>query len=173
VDDTPANGRVAVVLIHGWTGGNPTWSNFVNTTGEDPTLAEKIKLFYFHYDSQFGHLAASEPQTVFDLLGDALHGAFESDTFDGGQVIIVAHSMGGLVARSMMKNYAFGTSTGASLASLLITLGTPHHGSPLANALDCLAELAQDTGAAVTGGFAHRFKFRSRPRSCGRNLLRP
>lgn len=43
------------------------------------------------------------------------------------QVIIVAHSMGGLVARAWMRRHG-----GAQLARL-ITLGTPHHGTALAN----------------------------------------
>ena len=39
------------------------------------------------------------------------------------QVAIVGHSMGGLVARAYLRRY------GASKVRLLITLGTPHHGS--------------------------------------------
>jgi triacylglycerol esterase/lipase EstA (alpha/beta hydrolase family) len=41
-------------------------------------------------------------------------------------VAIVAHSMGGLVARAWMRDH------GAGRAARLITLGTPHHGTALA-----------------------------------------
>jgi triacylglycerol esterase/lipase EstA (alpha/beta hydrolase family) len=43
-----------------------------------------------------------------------------------GQVAIVAHSMGGLVARAWMRDH------GTAALARLITLGTPHHGTALA-----------------------------------------
>ncbi|MBD8533345.1 MULTISPECIES: alpha/beta fold hydrolase [unclassified Massilia] len=43
------------------------------------------------------------------------------------QVAIVAHSMGGLVARAWMREY------GSARVARLVTLGTPHHGTGLAN----------------------------------------
>lgn len=47
------------------------------------------------------------------------------------QIAIVAHSMGGLAARAWMRSYA-PLSDHARVAKL-ITLGTPHHGTVLAN----------------------------------------
>ena len=44
-----------------------------------------------------------------------------------GQAIIVAHSMGGLVARAWIARLG-----GAARAARLVTLGSPHHGSRLA-----------------------------------------
>jgi triacylglycerol esterase/lipase EstA (alpha/beta hydrolase family) len=43
------------------------------------------------------------------------------------QVIILAHSMGGLVARAYLRRY------GEARIARVITLGTPHHGTALAN----------------------------------------
>lgn len=43
------------------------------------------------------------------------------------RVAIVAHSMGGLVARAWMRDY------GSARVARVITLGTPHHGTALAN----------------------------------------
>ncbi len=43
------------------------------------------------------------------------------------RVIIVAHSMGGLVARAWMRTY------GSGRVARVITLGTPHHGTSLAS----------------------------------------
>ena len=43
-----------------------------------------------------------------------------------GQVILVGHSMGGLVSRAYLQRY------GAARVARLVTLGTPHHGSVLA-----------------------------------------
>lgn len=43
------------------------------------------------------------------------------------RAIIVAHSMGGLVARAWLRHY------GAARVARIITIGTPHHGTVLAN----------------------------------------
>ncbi|WP_257572720.1 triacylglycerol lipase [Janthinobacterium sp. UMAB-56] len=43
------------------------------------------------------------------------------------RIIIVAHSMGGLVARAWLRRH------GAARVARIITLGTPHHGTALAN----------------------------------------
>ena len=42
------------------------------------------------------------------------------------QVILIAHSMGGLVARAYLRRF------GAARVARLVTIGTPHHGSVLA-----------------------------------------
>jgi pimeloyl-ACP methyl ester carboxylesterase len=61
------------------------------------------------------------------------------------QLVIVGHSMGGLVARSAMQH---GTAAGHSWRGLLrklFSLGTPHHGAPLergGNRLDYVMELS-------------------------------
>ena len=44
-----------------------------------------------------------------------------------GRAIIVAHSMGGLVARAWLRRH------GAARVAKIITIGTPHHGTALAN----------------------------------------
>ena len=46
---------------------------------------------------------------------------------DARQVIVVAHSMGGLVARAYLREH------GAARVAHVFTLGTPHHGTSLAN----------------------------------------
>ena len=43
------------------------------------------------------------------------------------RVIIVAHSMGGLVARAWLRHF------GAARVARILTIGTPHHGTALAN----------------------------------------
>ena len=77
-------------------------------------------------------MTSSDPNNVYDLsqkLGQKLE-----QTFGTKSVAILAHSMGGLVASSMMDNYFFADhSIGAGKVSLLVTLATPHHGTPAAN----------------------------------------
>ena len=58
----------------------------------------------------------------------ALHAALEELCARSGstQVVIVAHSMGGLVARAYLRRH------GAQRVARVVTLGTPHHGTALA-----------------------------------------
>ncbi len=48
------------------------------------------------------------------------------DRCDGERIVIVAHSMGGLVARAALR------AAGPALIARIITLGTPHHGTAIA-----------------------------------------
>jgi len=68
----------------------------------------------------------------------------------GGQaVVLVCHSMGGLAARAYLRNY------GAARVASLITLGTPHAGTVLANT--ALGENGRQMrpGSAWLAGLAH------------------
>lgn len=68
----------------------------------------------------------------------------------GGQaVVLVCHSMGGLVARAYLRKY------GAARVASLITLGTPHAGTVLANT--ALGENGRQMrpGSAWLAGLAH------------------
>ncbi|MDB5962925.1 MAG: hypothetical protein JWP59_4219, partial [Massilia sp.] len=58
---------------------------------------------------------------VEDAVQALLHGS------GAGRIAIVAHSMGGLVARAWLRQY------GSARLARLITLGSPHHGTVLAN----------------------------------------
>ncbi len=65
-----------------------------------------------------------------DELGKLFRNEVESLNLTN--LTIVAHSMGGLVSRSFMNQSVNGLK-GGELVEKLITLGTPHHGSPMAN----------------------------------------
>jgi pimeloyl-ACP methyl ester carboxylesterase len=61
------------------------------------------------------------------------------------QLVIVGHSMGGLVARSAMHHGTVAGHSWRSLLRKLFSLGTPHHGAPLergGNRLDYVMELS-------------------------------
>jgi triacylglycerol esterase/lipase EstA (alpha/beta hydrolase family) len=53
------------------------------------------------------------------------------------RVVLVAQSMGGLIARAYLKRF------GAGRVAVLVTIGTPHHGSVLAHSFPgtCLAQM--------------------------------
>jgi triacylglycerol esterase/lipase EstA (alpha/beta hydrolase family) len=64
-----------------------------------------------------------------DQYADRLHAALERLCKATGspRAIIVAHSMGGLASRAYLRRH------GAAKVARVITLGTPHHGTALAN----------------------------------------
>ena len=75
------------------------------------------------------------------------------------RVIIVAHSMGGLVARAWLRHY------GAARVARIITLGTPHHGTALANSgggRQCAADEPHRWRAQRLAGAAGRQRRRLR-----------
>jgi hypothetical protein len=98
--------------------------------GADPDLSADIVLF--PYDFRLGVRDAAERLKIeMDSRLAGLTGSARQ-----ARVIVVAHSMGGLVAR-----YWLGPLEGASDCRALITLGTPHRGAP--KALDWLVNGAR------------------------------
>ena len=99
----------------------------VDIAREEGARKPGASLVLFPYDFRLGvaataqRLAAEVERRLADLTGDARH----------QRVIIIAHSLGGLIAR-----FWLGPLHGASCCKALITLGTPHRGAP--KALDWL-----------------------------------
>ena len=69
------------------------------------------------------------------------------------RVVVVAHSMGGLVARAWMRRY------GTAQVARVITLGTPHHGT-------CLAAFGIGVNAGQMRRAASGRAFRDEPPEC-------
>lgn len=95
----------------------------------------------FPYDFRLGvaHAAKLLAADVHDRLKDY------SDAEKAGRVVVVAHSMGGLVAR-----YWLGPLQGWPVCRSLITLGTPHRGAP--KALDLLVNGVRLAGIPLPVG---------------------
>jgi hypothetical protein len=129
-------GRIPLLLIHGWSfDGKPAapgtgyWEYFKNFLLNDPELRGYFKIYYVKYWSN----AVSVKE-----LGGLLRDKVELAGFNEKPFALIAHSMGGLVSRSFMTEYSFTTGVNAGKncgdnVKLLITLGTSHHGSPMAN----------------------------------------
>ncbi|HKK81281.1 MAG TPA: hypothetical protein VJ909_03475, partial [Prolixibacteraceae bacterium] len=129
-------GRIPLLLVHGWKfGETPSppsggyWNFFRDYLKANSELAEKSKPYYVRYWSNY----VSVPE-----IADELRRKIEEAGFHQKKIAIAAHSMGGLVARSYMEEQVFSTGRHegqkcGGMVDLLITLGTPHHGSPMAN----------------------------------------
>jgi triacylglycerol esterase/lipase EstA (alpha/beta hydrolase family) len=109
------SGRVPVLLVHGYGCNSGFWAHL------EPLLdRERISHASVDLEPVAGSIDDYAPlieARVRELC--AATGA--------AQVAIVAHSMGGLAARAWMRSY------GSVRVAKLITLGTPHHGTVLAN----------------------------------------
>ncbi len=140
-DSTPINDRIPLLLIHGWSpngrAAKPSpefFDNFISFFNSDITLNRSYKLYYVNYWANFTDL-----ETIVAKLREKIEELDKSDkNFQDKELYILAHSMGGLVARAFMQHQRFSTGQYAGQlcgerVKLLITLGTPHHGSYLAN----------------------------------------
>jgi pimeloyl-ACP methyl ester carboxylesterase len=140
-DSSSIENKIPLILIHGIHG---TKDILLNSTPEyfanllqfihDTGLDNLFKVYRFHYES--------DQQSV-EEIARALRNKIDDQTVSGvfpdKQFVIIAHSMGGLVARSYMEQRfhltgsAYVNKRGGERVIKLITLGTPHHGSPLAS----------------------------------------
>lgn len=146
-NDTQTLGnRTPVILIHGIHGNQRKQNNFddIQVPNRDyfkhllsffnnPRFEQSYKIYRFHYVSD--RYPVSE--IARGLRNDIDSKICEDPTFDT-KLIIIAHSMGGLIARSYMNQYtenvgAFAGLIAGERVEQLITLATPHHGSPGAN----------------------------------------
>jgi triacylglycerol esterase/lipase EstA (alpha/beta hydrolase family) len=125
-DPTPAPCARPVILIHGVLVNDGVWFGFrrhlvsqsiggVYTVNYGPPYAD-IERFAGQLAARVEHVCAAT---------------------GARRIVLVGHSMGGLVARAYLRRF------GAERVELLITIGTPHHGSVLAWSYPgrCLAQM--------------------------------
>jgi pimeloyl-ACP methyl ester carboxylesterase len=137
-DAMPLGSRIPVLLIHGWTFDRPgpprpaVWDNFTDYSAGVPWVREKYKFYRVTYYSNVASVT-----DIGRILAELVDGMDARDpAFAGQNMVIVGHSLGGLVARSFMQEWRLQKGLGApggDRVLRLVTLGTPHHGTPLAN----------------------------------------
>jgi pimeloyl-ACP methyl ester carboxylesterase len=114
-DPRPAPAKRPVLLVHGVLVNDGVWVAFrryLSRRGIAPI-----------YTINYG-----PPLADIEIFAEQLDAKIEAIRKATGakRLILVAHSMGGLVARAYLRRY------GGTRVASLITLGTPHHGSMLA-----------------------------------------
>lgn len=158
----PVENRQPLILIHGWQADkngdfnnrnpielakNPKengydaedyWRTFLRYFATNEDLKKKYKIYLYQYPS-YKHITFNAR-----MLSSMLYevGYIRNWISSGKQIKILAHSMGGLVSRSLLEEHdgillrEGGVSkpfvSGQNLLDKLITLDTPHHGSPAA-----------------------------------------
>ncbi|HEY0075806.1 MAG TPA: hypothetical protein VGB77_17020 [Abditibacteriaceae bacterium] len=115
-----------LILMHGWMSNSKRWDKVVRVFRNDGSYREtfaKYRIFRFDYD----FTQAIETSGINFFL------QVKAKLAPDEKFVIVAHSMGGLVARSALENFTGTTPHLHERLIQLITLATPHHGSPIAN----------------------------------------
>lgn len=117
INDIPADGsnRPAVLLIHGFVCNGAIWGPLrrrLVAAGFDEIHVMELRPLFADIEVH----ATKAAQT---LLAMQRHR-------EGRRIIVIAHSMGGLVVRAALR------AIGPSVVSRIITLGTPHHGTAIA-----------------------------------------
>jgi pimeloyl-ACP methyl ester carboxylesterase len=125
-------GKIPIILVHGlqindsndYHPEKDTWKYFVDYfNSSDENLKDRFPLYTYRYDTT----------KSIDSNG-ADFATMITKCFPSQKVIIIAHSMGGLVAHSYIQNHS-----GGSKVNKLITLATPYHGSPLVQGIGAIA----------------------------------
>lgn len=114
-DPAPAPARSPILLIHGVLCNGGVWHPF--------------KRWLAHRDIAPAYtLSYGPPLASIDAFADQAAAKIDAILADTGaeKVIVVAHSMGGLVMRAYLRRY------GGSKVARLVTIATPHEGSMLA-----------------------------------------
>ena len=154
--------RPPVVLIHGIWSSSATWDYFtplviVTASGKPTPLTDgRFNLYCVDYSQNASdHISHIEsmPGGTFDQLAEDLKKFKTNNSVAAVQSDIVAHSMGGLVARDMITDVRFFADSNFYRGNIhkLITIGTPHNGTPLADNL-----LASSTECHLAlSGFGH------------------
>ena len=149
------SGTMPLILIHGIGGNvhdggdtlfNPYEDNLKslrNYYKSNDDLHSKYRLYRFHFRS-----LANSVQDI----GGALAGEIDAKLPPNQPVVLVAHSMGSIVARSYMEEWG-----GGPRVQRLITLGGTHHGTPAANRLPRAPQFADWQSAMNSGD--HLFWF--------------
>ncbi len=141
VNSTPLGERLPLILIHGLNAKDffappqtDVWDNFLNYHNNNPALKAIYKSYLLSYYSNA--VGISELGSALCDVMDKMNQG-DPDNFGNKNIVLVGHSMGGLVARSSLAfQQNFGAFNGKPLGERvlkIITLATPHHGSPLAN----------------------------------------
>ncbi len=152
-DGTAVAGRTPLILIHGWNGSPADWSTFLGLYDADPQLTQAFKVYLVDYSGvAFTTVTGTQFLGLADQLRDWIQ--FYENTvhpvsWQGRPVVLLGHSLGGIIARSFMEESSFcDGSRGGDHVSLLVTLATPHHGTPVAND-------AEDVVGTFTDGLSY------------------
>ena len=126
VDSACSDASAAMILIHGGFGkqtlkSGDVWDAFLSWAKLDSDMRSSFRMFrYYHNASKTVHQNADELQSEIATVVDTVLGP-------DAPIVLMCHSRGGLVARALLDLPGV-----SDRIVRVITLGTPHDGSPFA-----------------------------------------
>ncbi len=132
IDARPLGKRTPLILVHGNRMETETqfgWSQYIKAFRKDSAFQKRYKVYLFSWDSERSN--AYNGQALGTMI-DSLPELADAD------LTILAHSRGGIIARYFMNRYVVkrgsheGQPAGKKI-KWLVTLATPHRGSPAAD----------------------------------------
>lgn len=120
--------RRVLLLVHGLCMSDRGWQRNGHDHGESLGRALGLAPVYAHYNSG-RHISDNGRD-----LADALEQLVADWPVPLDEIVILGHSMGGLVARSALAQAAEAGQRWPQKVRQLVFLGTPHHGAPLERA---------------------------------------
>ncbi len=124
-DPDAAVGRKLLVMVHGSCMNDRQWSRSGHDHGAALARDFGYTPVYAHYNS--GKHVSSNGRELATLLGTLV--AEWEEPLD--EIVILAHSMGGLVSRSACRTAETDRFEWRKKLRAMVFLGTPHHGAPL------------------------------------------
>jgi pimeloyl-ACP methyl ester carboxylesterase len=121
----PEPGRKLLVLVHGLCMGDRQWTRRGHDHGRALARSLGCTPLYLHYNS--GRHVSQNGREFAALLQRLL----QAWPVPVDELVILGHSMGGLVARSACHQAEAQGLAWLSSLRALVCLGTPHHGAPL------------------------------------------
>ena len=146
------NGKI-LLMVHGLCMNDLLWQHNGHNHGEALAKELDFTTVYLHYNS--GRHISTNGQSLNLLLEQLIN----NWPVPVEELVIVAHSMGGLVSRSALYYGNKGKQTWTKQLKKLFFLGTPHHGAPLERAGNYLDNILGAT--AYTKPFSRLGKMRS------------
>jgi pimeloyl-ACP methyl ester carboxylesterase len=96
--EPPSAGKIPLVFVHGLLSDPMAWADLVNELRADPGLNERYQIWAFRYPTGDAVLSsAASLRELLVLARDTADLSHKDPAYD--QVVIVGHSMGGLVAK--------------------------------------------------------------------------
>ena len=117
--------RKLLVMVHGLCMNDRLWRRSGHDHGEALARELGCELAYLHYNSG-RHISTNGAD--FAVLLDELVSAWPTPL---DEIVLVAHSMGGLVSRSACRSAELANLRWRDKLRAIVFLGTPHHGAPL------------------------------------------
>jgi hypothetical protein len=129
----PVPGQIHVVFIHGLFSRAKTWGRMQELVEADPELAGLAAVRLFSYESRPFRFNPARRVAEIDDIADRLHTYLHTDLRDAESVILVSHSMGGLVVQRFLAR-TLARARGRDLAriSRIVLFCCPNQGSDFA-----------------------------------------